>query len=522
MKKPLEETGDQSPEESPEELIVEASPDAPQRRSVLRHMPLSEIVPGNNPRRKFEEQAMRELTNSVRMMGVIEPIVVRPAYEDLTDAGAAPINRFVIIAGERRYRAAKLAGLDEVPVIIKFVSGVEALEMTMAENLDREELDPIEEARGLRDLLDRGRTQQQLGERLHKSQPWINNRLRLLKLPVEVQDMISDRLLAPSAGVSLVSIDEYPEKIMELAREAVASDWTIKDIDAHVSSFKTQQEVRRQPRMELEPELEPESDNSPNQAISPNEDEETVNAGVKFIEPGPAIASSPIAPPPDESSTETEVNVPTTRSVPSTVRTADIIEPAATVTPDSSPSVTSSASVPAKTSPSPSRPAETKPASSKAPEPVKPPEPPKPSLPPGFVNGLLKKEDLDALQADGLWPLAKIREEIHRLHDAPDSDAAPAPPSPPPTSLAGALITPPVITSALRLAEINRTIESVFTEAEADILNELFPVRETTTPAHVIAVLVVSRFRGMERALAKRALAEQPPTGEEDTSDSDI
>ena len=479
------------------EKIIESRP------AELRHMPLAEIVPGNNPRRKYEAQAMRELVSSIKSIGLIQPIVVRPATQESGGGDEVP-HRYIIIAGERRYRAAKLAGLEEVPVTIRFVTEIDALEMTMAENLDREQLDAIEEARGLQDLLHRGRTQEQLADRLHKSQSWIANRLRLLKLPIEVQDMIADKQLAPSFGVSLISIENYPAQISDFARKAYENSWSIKEIDAQVAQFKRDMQNHRQPRMSLDDDIvaipvsSPEDDGTapgyPPDDDEPGDDpgddpgdeppaeeapadEDAGDSTAKFVPPGPAPAR------------EVE-SAPVSATVPTT----------SLVSKQQTPQPEAPKNDPPKSDPP--KPATSSPAAPRPASPTPAPAPAKPSLPPGMVEGLLKKEDLDALQSAGLWPLAKVREEIERLkagNGEPEEAAAPAAPTP---SLSDALMSRSVVIGALKLAEANRTTESVFTPRETEILEEMYPKRETTTPAMIIAVLVEARFRVMQKATA--------------------
>ena len=139
-------------------------------------LPLREIEPDPlQPRKNFDDAALAELAASITEHGLLQPIAVRPKK---TGAG------YTIIAGERRWRAARLAGLAEVPVVIREVSDEQAMELALVENLQREDLDPVEEAAGIRELMQRcGLTQEQAADRLGKSRPALANSLRLLHLP---------------------------------------------------------------------------------------------------------------------------------------------------------------------------------------------------------------------------------------------------------------------------------------------------------------------------------------------------
>lgn len=155
----------------PAEMLVEE----PEGTQVLR---LSDISPDKNqPRKHFDDTALAELADSIAQHGVLQPIVVRPL----------PAGDYTIVAGERRWRAARLAGLKEVPAIVKDLTDEQAMELALIENLQREDLDPVEEARGYRQLMERcGYTQEAAAAKLGKSRPAVANSLRLLNLPEKV------------------------------------------------------------------------------------------------------------------------------------------------------------------------------------------------------------------------------------------------------------------------------------------------------------------------------------------------
>lgn len=175
-----------------------ATPDQP--RNPDRVLPIESIVPNpDQPRRRFTEEALAELAASIAEKGVIQPLIVRPR-----DGGM-----FEIVAGERRWRAAQRAQLHELPVLVREFDDVEVLEIAIIENIQRADLNAVEEAAGYRQLMDRfGHTQEKLAEALGKSRSHIANLLRLLSLPQDVQDLLQDgRLSAGHARALITSPD---------------------------------------------------------------------------------------------------------------------------------------------------------------------------------------------------------------------------------------------------------------------------------------------------------------------------
>ena len=168
--------------------------------AAARNLPI-ELVHRNpaQPRKHFDEAELTELSDSIRAHGVLQPILVRPA----------PNGRFEIVAGERRWRAAQRAGLHAIPAVIRELDEVEVLEIGIIENVQRSDLNPIEEAQGYQALIDRfGRTQQDLADVVGKSRPHIANMLRLLTLPEDMLDMVRDgRLSAGHARAILTAPD---------------------------------------------------------------------------------------------------------------------------------------------------------------------------------------------------------------------------------------------------------------------------------------------------------------------------
>lgn len=185
-------------------------------------LPLSEIVPNKDqPRKTFDEAALDELADSIRQHGILQPLLVRP----IATGG------YQLVAGERRWRASKRAGLKEVPVVVKELSDTETMEIAIIENLQREDLNPIEEAEGLQALIDKcGFTQEQVAVSVGKSRPAIANSLRLLKLPLEVRDMAKNGEISAGHARALLAFDNEA-LIFEAAQNIVKNKMTVRDIE---------------------------------------------------------------------------------------------------------------------------------------------------------------------------------------------------------------------------------------------------------------------------------------------------
>lgn len=183
----------------------------PQDKRALRNLPIELIKANpNNPRKHFADEDLEDLANSIREKGLLQPIMVRPL----------PSGEHEIVAGERRWRAAQRAGVHEVPVIIKELSDSEALEIALIENIQRADLNPLEEARAYHQLLDRfSYTQQQLAEAIGKSRSHVANTLRLLNLPEAVRQQIEAGKLSAGHARTLVAADapaELADRIIKL------------------------------------------------------------------------------------------------------------------------------------------------------------------------------------------------------------------------------------------------------------------------------------------------------------------
>lgn len=183
----------------------------------------------NQPRVQFDEDKLSELAESIRVHGIVQPILLKKIGE-----------RYRIIAGERRFRAARLAGLSEIPAIIKNMSEREMQEVALIENLQRVDLNPIEEASAIKELLTGyGLTQEELASRLGKSRPAITNALRLLTLPKEVQEMLSEGKLSAGHARALAALDD-PEDIVAIANSVAENKLSVRETEALVKKLQAQ------------------------------------------------------------------------------------------------------------------------------------------------------------------------------------------------------------------------------------------------------------------------------------------
>lgn len=183
---------------------------------------ISEIEPNRSqPRKEFDEKALSELAESISKHGLLQPLLVRPL----------PLGGYQIVAGERRYRACRMAGITEVPVIIRELGDTETMEIALIENLQREDLTPIEEALGYQVLIDEhGFSQEEVAQSVGKSRPAIANSLRLLKLPQSILDLISDGKISAGHARALLMLED--EKLMqELAEEIIKKDLSVRQVE---------------------------------------------------------------------------------------------------------------------------------------------------------------------------------------------------------------------------------------------------------------------------------------------------
>ncbi len=204
-------------------------PSAPLPEDIkgLKEVDIDLVRPNpNQPRKHFDEEALAELADSIKKHGLIMPIVVNNMEN----------GRYMIIAGERRYRAAKMAGKTTIPVVVRSYSDREIKEISLIENLQREDLNPIEAANAMKQLMDEYHlTQEELAERIGKSRPAVTNTLRLLSLAPEVISMVSSGRLSAGHARALVTLPEDAQ--YKLATDAVKDGLSVRDIERSVRDY---------------------------------------------------------------------------------------------------------------------------------------------------------------------------------------------------------------------------------------------------------------------------------------------
>lgn len=186
------------------------------------------------PRKKFDEEALQELADSIKQFGILQPLIVQEKKD-----------YYEIIAGERRWRAAKLAGLKEVPVIIRRMTDQEAVEISLIENIQRENLNPIEEAIAYKRLLMEFQLkQEEVAERVAKSRTAVTNSMRLLKLDERVQQMVIDEMLTTGHARALLAIEE-PELQFETANRIFNEKLSVREVEKLVKNLGKEKPVKR-------------------------------------------------------------------------------------------------------------------------------------------------------------------------------------------------------------------------------------------------------------------------------------
>lgn len=174
------------------------------------------------PRREFNEEKLRELAQSIQEYGIIQPLILRKSE----------VRGFDIVAGERRFRAAKLAGLDAIPAVIRDLTDVKLMEIALIENLQREDLNPIEVADAYQNLIEKCElTQDELAQRVGQSRSHIANMLRLLHLPIAIRDMVSRGTLSMGHARALLSVSDKDKQIL-LANQAVEEEWSVRKLES--------------------------------------------------------------------------------------------------------------------------------------------------------------------------------------------------------------------------------------------------------------------------------------------------
>ncbi len=193
-------------------------------------LPIEEIIPNREqPRKQFDDEALADLSASIAQHGVLQPLLVRPM----------PDGSYQLVAGERRWRASRMAGLTEVPVVVRDMNEQEAAELALIENLQREDLNPMEEALGYQTLMDTyGMTQEQAAQVVNKSRPAVANALRLLLLPQAVADMVATGALSAGHARTVLAFEGEDARIAA-AEAAVAKGLSVRELERLAKAAKT-------------------------------------------------------------------------------------------------------------------------------------------------------------------------------------------------------------------------------------------------------------------------------------------
>lgn len=213
------------------------------KTSQIWHIPISEIVPNEEqPRKNFSHQELEDLVASIKKHGIMQPLTVT----EKPDGG------YELIAGERRLRASTIAGLPTVPAIVRSVTSQEKLELALIENIQRQDLDPIEEAFAYKRLVDEfGMTQQEVADSVGKSRPVVANTIRLLELPEEIQKALIDREISMGKARALLSLRDEKEQL-KVFSEMMGQSVTVRDVEREVAergAMSRKGSVRRDPNL---------------------------------------------------------------------------------------------------------------------------------------------------------------------------------------------------------------------------------------------------------------------------------
>jgi ParB family chromosome partitioning protein len=203
-------------------FAVSAPVEGPERDD-LREVPVELVAPNpNQPRKRFDQDALQALADSLREKGVLQPVLVRPV----------PGGTYELVAGERRWRAAQIAGLTTLPALVRARDDAETLEAALVENMAREDLNPMEEARAVAALVEElGLTREQVGKRIGRSRVAVSNLLRLLELPDEAVAFVEGGALTEGHGRALLLATDHADR-RRLAREAAAESWSVRVTEA--------------------------------------------------------------------------------------------------------------------------------------------------------------------------------------------------------------------------------------------------------------------------------------------------
>ena len=202
---------------------------------IKKTLRLSEIEPNREqPRKNFSDETIAALADSIREHGVLQPILVRPM----------PKGGYQIVAGERRWRAARMLGLDEIPVTIRELSDIETMQIAVIENLQRENLDPVEEAQGYNELIEKyGMTQDKVAKMVGKSRSAVANSVRILSLPDEILKLLQNGQLSVGHAKALMSVDD--EKKLVLAHKAADGGMTVRQLEKLTQKFAEKTDTKK-------------------------------------------------------------------------------------------------------------------------------------------------------------------------------------------------------------------------------------------------------------------------------------
>ncbi|MGI5879981.1 MAG: ParB/RepB/Spo0J family partition protein [Syntrophomonadaceae bacterium] len=210
-------------------------------QETINEVPIAEIVPREEqPRKVFDQESLKELSDSIREHGVLQPLLVRVKNQE-----------YEIIAGERRWRAAQQAGLETLPVLIKDINDEEAAEYSLIENIQRDDLTVLEEAQAYRKMIDRfGYTQEKLASRVGKSRAHIANTIRILRLPAEILDYIEQGMISAGHARALLGLSNEQEQL-KAGRDIIAGKMTVRETEKTVKNKKAKSKKRAVKSVEI-------------------------------------------------------------------------------------------------------------------------------------------------------------------------------------------------------------------------------------------------------------------------------
>ena len=205
------------------------------------YIKLSDIKPNSaQPRKEFNEEALEDLASSILQYGVIQPVLVRPASKG-----------YELVAGERRWRAARKAGLKQIPAIVRQLDDRQNAFYALIENMQREDLNSIEEAEGIQEIMSEyGLNQEEAAKLIGKSRPYIANSLRLLKLPEEIRNMVADRTLSAGHARAIAGL-QGEELQLEAAKLAAENGWSVRKIESYTGGKTTEKKPRKRSKSKL-------------------------------------------------------------------------------------------------------------------------------------------------------------------------------------------------------------------------------------------------------------------------------